>query len=154
MKKRRVKNVIVKCAADVFLPLAIVFGFYVVLHGDSGPGGGFQGGVLISAAVLLIYLGYGSKVLNKVLSSEVLRKSEALAEMIYIVLAVGGLVFGVYFCKNIFIDFNLFGTETASLMNDAVGYNVLTGVGCLLLLLLSMLNTEEEEEKKEGGDAA
>lgn len=152
MKNRKVKNVIVKCATDIFLPLAIVFGFYVVLHGESGPGGGFQGGVLISAAVLLIYLGYGPKVMNKVLSLEFLRKGEAIAEMLYVILAVGGLVFGVYFCKNIFVDFSLYGTETASLMNDTVGYNVMTGVGCLLLLLLGMLTTDEEKE--EGGEEA
>lgn len=150
MKKRKEKDIIVKCAADIFLPLALVFGFYVVLHGDSGPGGGFQGGVLISAGILMIYLGYGSKVMNKVLSLEILRKSEAIAEMLYVILAVGGLVFGTYFCKNIFVDFPLYGTETASLMNDAVGYNVMTGVGCLLLLLLGMLTTGEEE-KEEGG---
>lgn len=152
MKKRKIRNVIVKCAADVFLPLAIVFGFYVVLHGDSGPGGGFQGGVLISAAVLLIYLGYGGKMMQKVMKMDILRKSEALAEIIYVVLAVGGLVFGVYFCKNLFVDLPWYGTETASLMNDAVGYNVMTGVGCLLLLLLSVLITDEDEETGEGGD--
>ena len=44
MKK---KNVIVRCAADLFLPLACVFGCYVVFHGNTSPGGGFQGGVLL-----------------------------------------------------------------------------------------------------------
>lgn len=149
MKKRKVKNIVVKCAADIFLPLAIVFGFYVALHGESGPGGGFQGGVLISAGVLLVYLGYGSKVMNKLFDLEFLRRNEAVAEMLYVILAVVGLAIGAYFCKNIFVDLPIYGTETASLMNDAVAYNVTTGVGCLLLLLLGMLAIGEEKE--EGG---
>ena len=41
MKLKR-KNIIVKCAADLFMPLAAMFGIYVIMHGDSSPGGGFQ----------------------------------------------------------------------------------------------------------------
>ena len=52
MKK---KNIIVRCAADLFLPLACVFGCYVVFHGNTSPGGGFQGGVLIASAILLVF---------------------------------------------------------------------------------------------------
>ena len=42
MKKFKKKPVIVKSAADFFLPLSCVYGAYVVLHGHLSPGGGFQ----------------------------------------------------------------------------------------------------------------
>lgn len=34
-------------------------------------------------------------------------------------------------------------------MNDAVGVNVFTGIGCLLTLMLGLLNRDEEEEGSE-----
>jgi multicomponent Na+:H+ antiporter subunit B len=52
MKTFKKKPVIVRSAADFFLPLACVYGAYVVLHGHLSPGGGFQGGVLIASATL------------------------------------------------------------------------------------------------------
>ncbi len=150
MKNRKTKNIIVKCAADMFIPLGIVFGFYIVFHGDTRPGGGFQGGVLVAAAVALLFLGYGKDAMKKALNRDVLRKSEALAEIAYVGLALVGVAAGVMFCRNIFVDLPGFGTEIASLMNDAVGFNVLTGIGCLLLVMLGTLSEDDEE----GGEEA
>ena len=38
----------------LFAPI-IIFGLYVQFHGDYGPGGGFQAGVIVAAAFLLVY---------------------------------------------------------------------------------------------------
>ena len=55
-KKRTIKRVIQRCGCDKILPLTLVYIFYVILHGHLSPGGGFQGGVLMVAVVVLIYL--------------------------------------------------------------------------------------------------
>jgi len=36
--------------ADLFFPLLLVVGLYIILHGHLTPGGGFQGGVILAAA--------------------------------------------------------------------------------------------------------
>ena len=42
------------CAgADLLLPLLLVVGMYIILHGHLTPGGGFQGGVILAAAFFL-----------------------------------------------------------------------------------------------------
>ena len=56
---RTVKNVIQRCGCDKILPLALVYVAYIILHGHLSPGGGFQGGILMVAVVLLVYLGHG-----------------------------------------------------------------------------------------------
>ena len=43
----------------IFGPFTAIFGLYVALHATATPGGGFQGGVILSSAALLIYLGEG-----------------------------------------------------------------------------------------------
>ena len=50
--KFKTRDIIVRCAADIFMPLTAILGIYVVMHGDSSPGGGFQGGVLVAGALL------------------------------------------------------------------------------------------------------
>ena len=48
------KNVIVKCGSDKFLPFAVTFGIYIIMFGTISPGGGFQGGVIVASAALLL----------------------------------------------------------------------------------------------------
>ena len=44
----------------LFAPI-IIFGLYVQFHGDYGPGGGFQAGVIIAAAFILYSMIFGIK---------------------------------------------------------------------------------------------
>ena len=41
---------VLKVMAKLLIPFILLFGFYVQMHGDYGPGGGFQAGVIIAAA--------------------------------------------------------------------------------------------------------
>ena len=44
----------------------MLYGFYVQFHGDFGPGGGFQAGVIIAAALILYGLIFGLYSLKQV----------------------------------------------------------------------------------------
>lgn len=144
------RNVILKCGADMMLPFALVFGLYVILFGTVSPGGGFQGGVIVAAAALLLYMGYGYHTTSKAINGEVLRISEALGAIIYTMLAACGLVLGARFCENVFFDNgavgDLISAGTITFMSYSVGYKVLTGVGFLLLLMLGLLSPDEDED--------
>ncbi len=43
------------------VPLILVFGVYVLLHGELSPGGGFQAGAIVAAALLLVRLALGNR---------------------------------------------------------------------------------------------
>jgi len=155
MNERKVLNIVPKCGCDSVLPLALVYIFYVILHGHLSPGGGFQGGVLMVAVVVLIYLAYGYKITTAALSFGFMHKFEGFASIMYIVFAMIGVVYGANFCGNVIYNLGLFGgdigstfsTGTIFLMNAAVGAKVLTGVGVLALSmvgLLAGLNGEQE----------
>ena len=147
------KNLIVKCGADMLLPFAIVLGMFVILFGTSSSGGGFQGGVIVSSAVILLYLGYGYQTTSQAISAEVLRKNEAIGATLYVMLGFCGLFAGVNFCRNVFFDNGAVGDlisgGTITFMSYAVGYKVLTGVGFLLLLLLGLMAPGGDEEDEE-----
>ncbi|MBQ6808752.1 MAG: cation:proton antiporter [Firmicutes bacterium] len=159
--KKRIKrsNLLLKNAADFFTPFALVLGLSVVLHGHLTPGGGFQGGVLVASAAILLFLGYGWDVTNKSLKMDMLKKNEAFAAVLYVGLALAGLLAGSYFCRNIFFANGeigqLLSAGTVAFMNVTVGYKVMTGVGFLLLLMLGLLAQpdEVEEDAEEEGCA-
>lgn len=55
------KSPIVLLGARLLSPYIMVFGWYVIFHGHYSPGGGFQGGALLAASLLLIRVAGGSK---------------------------------------------------------------------------------------------
>lgn len=142
--KLKEKNVIVKCAADLFMPMAAMFGIYVVMHGDSSPGGGFQGGVLAASAFLLFFLGHGGRKKYFNYQKGYIPRIEAVAEIVYIGVALAGVIAGFNFCWD-FVLSRYWHIETVQFMSNAVGCNVFTGICCLLMLMLGTLDKDEEE---------
>ena len=52
-------SVILKRVGKWVVPFMQVFGIYVVLFGHMSPGGGFAGGTILGASLILEYLSYG-----------------------------------------------------------------------------------------------
>ncbi|MGF1650396.1 MAG: Na(+)/H(+) antiporter subunit B [Hyphomicrobiaceae bacterium] len=52
-------DTILRVATKILLPFIIVFGLYVHFHAELSPGGGFQAGVIVAAAVILYGLVFG-----------------------------------------------------------------------------------------------
>jgi len=50
---------IVQTTTTVILPFLLLFGVYVIIFGHISPGGGFQGGMILAGAAMLIALAYG-----------------------------------------------------------------------------------------------
>jgi multicomponent Na+:H+ antiporter subunit B len=53
------RNIIIRTIARFMVPFIQLFGLYVIVHGDSGPGGGFQGGVILGASIILYAMVFG-----------------------------------------------------------------------------------------------
>jgi multicomponent Na+:H+ antiporter subunit B len=52
-------SVIVRTLGRILIPVAQLFGFYVLVFGQYGPGGGFVGGVVLAASMILAILIFG-----------------------------------------------------------------------------------------------
>lgn len=53
------ENIMRKVTARLLIPTIQLYGLYVIAHGELGPGGGFQGGVILGASVILYILAFG-----------------------------------------------------------------------------------------------
>ena len=52
-------NPILRISTKILFAPIILFGLYVQFHGDFGPGGGFQAGVIVASAFILYSLVFG-----------------------------------------------------------------------------------------------
>ena len=87
-------NLILKVVSKFLIPLIFLFALYVQFHGDFGPGGGFQAGVIFSAAIILYALVFGVDDAKKVISPYILRLLASLGVLIFAGTGVATLLFG------------------------------------------------------------
>ena len=52
---------VLDAACRMLVPFVLLFAVYVVAHGHDSPGGGFQGGTILAAAIILIRLVHGQE---------------------------------------------------------------------------------------------
>jgi multicomponent Na+:H+ antiporter subunit B len=105
----------------------LVLGGYVVTHGHLTPGGGFQGGVILAAGVVLVFIAGQLLALRRVRPIPVVELGEAIGAAGFALIAVGGLIFGLAALDN-FIPLGtpgqLLSAGTIPLLNVSVGLEV------------------------------
>lgn len=68
------RDIILEKSAKFLFPIIIVFGIYVVLNGHLSPGGGFSGGAIMGAGLILFANAYGFEKMEKIFSYSTFRK--------------------------------------------------------------------------------
>ncbi len=76
-------HVILRIVSKFLIPLIALFAFYVQFHGDFGPGGGFQAGVILAASVILYALIFGLEEAKKAIPPSWVRIGMAIGVLVY-----------------------------------------------------------------------
>jgi multicomponent Na+:H+ antiporter subunit B len=76
-------NVVLRVGAKLLIPLIALFAFYVQFHGDLGPGGGFQAGVILSLTVILHALVFGLRETMRAVTPGFARGAASLGILLY-----------------------------------------------------------------------
>lgn len=56
---RKSDDIIIMTVARILVPFIQLFALYVIMHGHYSPGGGFQGGVILGASLVLLIITHG-----------------------------------------------------------------------------------------------
>ena len=88
------QQLILRIAAKFFIPFILLFALYVQFHGDYGPGGGFQAGVIFAAAFVLYALIWGVDEAKRVVPPSLLQTLAAAGVLIYAGTGVAGILLG------------------------------------------------------------
>jgi len=86
----------------LLLPFILLFALYVQFHGDYGPGGGFQAGVIFAAGFILYGLIFGMDRIRKVAPAKIIRILCAVGLGLYILVGLFGILLG-----GNFLDYNV-----------------------------------------------
>ena len=87
-------DLVLRVVAKLMIPFVLVFALYVQFHGDFGPGGGFQAGVILAAAVIFYALIYGLADARKVVPELLVESMMAIGVLLYAGVGVAGLLLG------------------------------------------------------------
>lgn len=79
----------------------VLFGIYIVTHGQLTPGGGFQGGVVLATAALMIYVGESFHVFRKVVPHAKVEVAEAVGAGGFILIGMLAWFWGKPFLTNV-----------------------------------------------------
>lgn len=119
-------------------PLA-VFGFYIVLHGQLTPGGGFQGGLILATAPLMIYLSGRLEEFKLVTAPHVIEVAEAIGAGGFALAGFLGLLAGRNFLANVLPlgkTGNVFSSGAILLISGLTGIEVAAGIALAMRAFL------------------
>ncbi len=103
---------ILRVTTKLLIPAIFLFSLYVQFHGDYGPGGGFQAGVIFAAAIIVYALLFGIRKARRVISPGVIRFILSFGVLLYAGVGVAGLFLG-----GNYLDYNVLAHDpcTASI---------------------------------------
>lgn len=88
-------HLVLRVVSKLLIPFIFLYGLYVQFHGDFSPGGGFQAGVVVAAAIVLYALIFGIERARSVFKPQVLLATAPLGMILfaavgYYAMAMGG----------------------------------------------------------------
>lgn len=101
-------DVLLRIGAKLVLPFILLFALYVHFHGEYGPGGGFQAGVIAAAAVILYAIVFGMAAAERFVPMRWLERLIPAGVLIYLAAGVPGLLGG-----GRFLDYGALAAESA-----------------------------------------
>jgi multicomponent Na+:H+ antiporter subunit B len=125
----------------------VVWGIYVVTHGQLTPGGGFQGGVILATVPLIIYLGENFKNFKRVVPHWMIEVAEAGGAGAYVIVGLLALVWNQPFLTN-FLPLGKAGEPTSAgtmaVISLCTGLEVAAGFTLLLFAFLQETLIEQK----------
>jgi multicomponent Na+:H+ antiporter subunit B len=99
---------VLRVVTKILIPFILLFALYVQFHGDFGPGGGFQAGVIFGSAFILYALIFGLENAERVAPPAVVTRLVALGVMLFAGVGFLGILLG-----GNYLDYNVLAHEPA-----------------------------------------
>jgi multicomponent Na+:H+ antiporter subunit B len=135
----------------------VLLGIYIVAHGHQTPGGGFQGGVILATALLLVYLSADYTTMRAVGPTWLIELAEGMGAAGFALIGVSGLAAGEAFFQNWLgkgTPGQLLSAGTIPASNVAVGLAVTGGFVFMLSEFLQQTLTRRHVRRRRGAGAS
>ena len=95
-------HLVLRVVTKIFVPPILLFGLYVQFHGDFGPGGGFQAGVIFAVGFIFYGLVFGLDAIRQILPPLLVQTGMALGVILY-----AGVGFATVILGDNYLDYDI-----------------------------------------------
>jgi multicomponent Na+:H+ antiporter subunit B len=146
----RVSSDAVRAVGLVAVPIVVLLSFDLIAHGYITPGGGFQGGVVAAAGLLLVYLAGDWRAMRRAGPLPLLDVSEASGAAGFVVVGFAMLIAGGAFLENL-LPLGTFGKLTSAgtipVANWCVGLEVCAAFVLIFIEFLEEIMGERARDR-------
>ena len=140
------QDVVIRTVCRLVVPFIQLFALYVILHGASSAGGGFQGGVIFASAFILFGVAYGIPEARKRIYEKITTVTASLGVYIYAGIGLLAILFGGNFLGYSAIPLPLPGPEIRGLMAEFVEIGIGITVMAVMTSIFFDIASKEEFE--------
>lgn len=146
------KHLILRIVTKILIPFIMLFALYVQFHGDYGPGGGFQAGVIFAAAIFLYTMVFGMATARRVINQSFIRILAAVGVLIYGSVGVVSMLNGKEF-----FDYSALSSDPVA--GQHLGILLIElGVGCtvtavMVIIFFNFADRKENSQHNENKDS-
>lgn len=129
-------DLILRVIAKLMIPFMLLFALYVQFHGELGPGGGFQAGVIVGAAFIFYAIIFGLPATRKLVPDPLVEAMVALGVLLYAGVGVVGLLLG-----GNYMDYSVLGHDQVHAQERGIFWveiGVLVTVSSVMLKIFYM----------------
>lgn len=139
------KHLVVRIVTKMLIPFILLFALYVQFHGDFGPGGGFQAGVIFAAAIILYAMLFGLNTAHRVINQTFIQLIAATGVLLYGCVGVVSMLNG-----GNFLDYNVLSLNPIA--GQHLGILIIEwGVGCTVasVMIIIFFNFAARQEMQQ-----
>jgi multicomponent Na+:H+ antiporter subunit B len=92
-------HVVLRVGAKLLIPVILLFALYVQFHGEYSPGGGFQAGIIFSAALILYALIFGLETVQRAVPPGIVHLLAASGPLLFMAVGVWAMLAGGHFLE-------------------------------------------------------
>jgi multicomponent Na+:H+ antiporter subunit B len=137
-------NIIRKVTAKLLIPTVQLYALYVIAHGELGPGGGFQGGVILGASIILYILAFGMEAARARISQ---LKTDILGSTGVFIYAFIGLL--CILAGGNYLEYNILPVGDVHLASQLgiMGIEIGVGITVAAIMITIFIETTRRDEK-------
>jgi multicomponent Na+:H+ antiporter subunit B len=140
-------DLVLRIVAKLLMPFMLLFALYVQFHGDYGPGGGFQAGVIAAAAIVFYAITFGLAAAQRLVPDRVLERLLAAGVLVYAGVGFAGLALG-----GSYLDYFVLGADRVHGQHRGIFW-VEIGVGITVAAVMLKLFYMFTARGRDAGDA-
>ncbi len=147
-KSMHEQQLILRIVAKILIPFILLFSLYVQFHGEYGPGGGFQAGVIFAAGIILYSMLFGLDTARRVINQTLVQLIAAVGVLLYgSVGMVSFLTGGNFLDYNVLLDNPIAGQHLGIILIElGVGFTV---TSVMIIIYFSFAGRKESPQPKD-----